>query len=222
MIVVIQCAAGKQPHAGHLRTRDGRNVMFVAQPKSAPADGNLVYARPDDISDRGDSWRTVLEQNNTAPGESPESPPDLLPAWQLYKHPTYRLLAKHFGPERLYILSAGWGLVRADFLLPNYDITFSRGSNVPSYKRRSSHDIYRDFPLPAGVDEPIVFFGGRDYIPMFTKLTASATGPRTVFYAGRRPEALGCTLRRFGDPFTNWHYQCAKEFLKQVPESGYG
>ncbi len=30
MLVVIQCAAGKQPHAGHLRTRDGRKVMLAA------------------------------------------------------------------------------------------------------------------------------------------------------------------------------------------------
>ena len=193
--------------------------MFVAQPKSAPADGNLVYARPDDISDRGVSWRTVLERYNAAPGENPLG---LLSARCLYKNPTYEFLHQHFGPERLYILSAGWGLVGADHLTPNYDITFSKASNVPQFKRRRGQDTYRDFMLPVGVVEPIMFFGGRDYIPLFTRLTASATVPRTVFYAGRRPEAPGCTLRRFGDPFTNWHYRCAKEFLKQVPEGGYG
>ncbi len=30
MLVVIQCTAGKQPHAGQLRTRDGRKVMLAA------------------------------------------------------------------------------------------------------------------------------------------------------------------------------------------------
>ena len=218
MIVVIQCAAGKQPHAGHLRTLDGRKVMFVAHPESAPADGNRIYARPDDISDRGDSWRTVLERYNTAPGENPLG---LLPARYLYRNSTYELLGQRFGPERLYILSAGWGLVRADYLTPNYDVTFSKAGNVPQFKRRRNQDTYRDFELPSGVSDPIVFFGGRDYIPLFTKLTASATVPRTVFFAGRRAEAPGCKLRRIGDPFTNWHYQCAKEFLKLVLEGGY-
>ena len=66
MIVVIQCAARKQRHAGHLRTLGNRNVMFVAQPDSVPSDGSRVYARPDDVSDREDTWRTVLEQYNAA------------------------------------------------------------------------------------------------------------------------------------------------------------
>lgn len=111
MIVVIQCAARKQCHAGHLRTLDGRNVMFVAQPDSVPSDGSQVHARPDDVSDRGDSWRTVLEQYNAAPGSNPLG---LLPAWRLYRNPTYDMLAERVGLQRLYILSAGWGLIRAD------------------------------------------------------------------------------------------------------------
>lgn len=212
MLVVIQCAAGKQPHAGHLRTRDGRKVMFVAQPQSAPADGDRVYARPDDISDSGESWRTVLERCNAEPGESPLG---LLPAWRLYRNPTYELLFRRIGPERLYILSAGWGLVRADFLVPNYDITFSKAGNVPKFKRRGGQDVYNDFELPSGIADPLVFFGGRDYIPLFTKLTAWAKGTRTVFYAGSGVAAPGCTLQRFGNPFTNWHYQCVKDFLEQ-------
>ena len=213
MLVVIQCAAGKQPHAGHLRTRDGRKVMFVARPESAPADSDRVYARPDDVSDSGESWRTVLERCNAEPGENLLG---LLPSWRLYRNPTYELLFRRIGPKRLYILSAGWGLVRADFLVPNYDITFSKAGNVPKFKRRGGQDVYNDFELPSGVSDPLVFFGGRDYIPLFTKLTARAKGTRTVFYAGSGVAAPGCTLQRFGDPFTNWHYQCAKDFLDQV------
>ncbi len=37
MIVVIQCAARKRPDAGHLKSTDGRQVIFVADPDSAPA-----------------------------------------------------------------------------------------------------------------------------------------------------------------------------------------
>lgn len=210
MIVVIQCAAGKQHHAGHLRTRDGRNVMFVADPDAAPSVARTFYAHPDDIAESGKSWRTVLLEYNSDANKNSRF--GLLPAWQLYRNSTYKILANRWGESRLYILSAGWGLIRSDFLTPNYDITFSNARNVESFKRRRHQDAYDDFRLPSGVEEPIVFFGGRDYIPLFDRLTTEVKGHRTIFYAGRELSVPGCTLRRFGDPFTNWHYQCAKTF----------
>ncbi len=211
MIVVIQCAAGKQNHAGHLRTLDGRNAMFVAKPDTAPPTAGLIYARPDDPADTGKSWRAILQEYNVDPGDNPLG---LLPAWRLYRNRAYGILADHCGLERLYILSAGWGLIRADFLTPKYDITFSKARNVERFKRRSHQEKYEDFAFPPGLEEPVVFFGGRDYIPLFCRLTAGAKGPRTVFYAGNRAEAPGCTLQRYGDPYTNWHYQCAKDFVE--------
>ncbi len=169
------------------------------------------YARPDDLSDRGKTWRTVLQEYNTMPGENPLG---LLPAWRLYKNQTYGILAGHFGLDHLYILSAGWGLIRADFLTPNYDITFSSARNVERFKRRSPRDAYDDFEFPRNVTETVVFYGGRDYIPLFCKLTAGTKGSRTVFYAGNKPDAPGCVLQRYGNPFTNWHYQCARQFVE--------
>ena len=141
MIVVIQCAAGKQLHAGHLRALDGRDVMFVARPDAAPSGGDQVYARPDDIAESSKSWRTLLQEYNAAPGHNPLR---LLQAWQLYKNPTYKILADLCGKDRLYILSAGWGLIGADFLTPNYDITFRKAKNVePFQTQRSSRNIRR-------------------------------------------------------------------------------
>ena len=55
MIVVIQCAARKSPDAGHLRRADGKQVLFVADPDSAPADKAYFYSRPDDQSDNAGS-----------------------------------------------------------------------------------------------------------------------------------------------------------------------
>lgn len=210
MIVVIQCASGKQDHAGFLRTLDGRKVMFVGKPNAAPADEYALYAHPDDASDTGKPWRTVLQEYNVTPGSNPLG---LLPAWQLYKNPAYKILAAHVGSHRLYILSAGWGLIRADFLTPNYDITFSKGRNVEPYKRRDRRDVFGDFSLAPDIKENIVFFGGRNYIPLFCRLTADAGVHRTVFYAGSAIEVSGCTPRRYGDPFTNWHYQCARAYV---------
>ncbi len=211
MIAVIRCAAGKKSNAGHLRRRDGRKVLFVAKPPSHdPGDGDLLYARPDDIADTGISWREELVRYNCAPEKNPLG---LLPAWQLYKDLTYALLHDKYGSERLYILSAGWGLIRADFLTPNYDITFSTGAD--KYKRRNKKDRYNDFcMLPTDIAEPVVFFGGKSYVSLFCQLTKHVKGKRYLFYAGERPEAPDCELKSFGDSYTNWQYGCAKAFIK--------
>jgi hypothetical protein len=48
-----------------------------------------------------------------------------MPAFQLYQNEAYRRLADKVGTQKLYILSAGWGLIGAMFLTPSYDITFT-------------------------------------------------------------------------------------------------
>ena len=83
MIVVIQCAATKRPNAGRLVSAGGRPVVFVAEPESAPADSTAIYARPDDLSDSGKSWRDVLLEYNERAGDNPLR---LYPAYQLYQN----------------------------------------------------------------------------------------------------------------------------------------
>ena len=120
MIVVMQCAGSKNLGAGRMLAADGRKILFVAHPESAPPDG-FVYAHPDDISDMGVPWRTSLLRYNELPHGNPLR---LLMAFELYKNDVYRRLAMHVGIENFFILSAGWGLIPASFLTPNYDITF--------------------------------------------------------------------------------------------------
>jgi hypothetical protein len=210
MIVVIQCAGKKWPDAGHLVSSDGRPVVFVANPRAAPTDTNYVYARPDDEAERGMSWRDSLLSYNKA-GTNPLK---LRPAYRLYRNQAYGRLANRFGVGNLYILSAGWGLISADFLTPYYDITFT--PSAKPYQRRRKSDRYGDFCLlPRDTVEPIAFFGGKDYIPLFCTLTQSVKGKRTVFYNSTLPpEAPGCTLERFETAMrTNWHYECANYFI---------
>ncbi len=211
MIVVIQCAAGKRDHAGYMQTSDGRKVMFVAKSHLAPSSGTLTYAQVDDLAPSGKSWRKeILDYNQNVRC----NPYGLLPAWNLYRNSTYQIVADRIGQENFYILSAGWGLIRSDFLTPKYDITFSKAINVEPYKRRSPRDKYADIRLPDGISEPIVFFGGRDYIPLFCNLTNGALGTRTIYYAGRTPDVSSCQLKSFGRSYTNWHYQCAQDFVR--------
>ena len=213
-IVVIQCASGKQPNAGHLQNNDGRKVMFVAHPNSAPQNDDYLYTRPDDRADTGLSWREELLWYNQE--QAADNPLELLPAWWLYRNRTYTDLYRKCGPNRLYILSAGWGLLPADFLTPAYDITFSTAQNVDKYKRRGKQDSYDDFRmLPSDTTQPVVFFGGKDYVSLFCELTSRVQGPRSVFYnSNTAPKAPGCQTRKFNTNIrTNWHYKAARAFV---------
>lgn len=211
MIIVIQCAARKKPNAGHLRTKTNEPVQFVANPALAPADRSNSYARPDDLSDSGGSWRAQLLAYNKSLGSNPLG---LLPAWQLYENRTYKSLVDRYGVDRVYILSAGWGLIAGGFLTPAYDITFS--PSAERYKRRQKRDDYNDLcMLPRDTTEPIVFFGGKDYVPLFCRLTAGAKGQRYLLYnASREPIVPGCVPIRFETATrTNWHYECANAVI---------
>jgi hypothetical protein len=211
MIIVIQCAASKRSDAGHLQSASGKPVIFVANPEAAPVDPAHEYARPDEPSGPGVSWRQMLLKYNE---ETEDNPLGLCPAWQLYENKTYGRLVDRFGLEKVYILSAGWGLIRADFLTPYYDITYSQSAE--GYKRRRKTDQYQDFRMvPDQTDEDIRFFGGKDYIPLFCSLTNAIGSRKMVFYnSARVPQVSGCTLEKFETTTrTNWHYECANAFL---------
>ena len=212
MIIVIQCAGRKRPEAGCLRRRDGQLVTFVADPENVPAGMPDTYARPDDIADTGKSWRTELLRYNAAPGNNPLG---LLPAWQLYENGTYELLAKRFGLDHLYILSAGWGMIAANFLTLRYDITFKliKGQK---YTRRLKSDQYNDLRmLPEDTHEPVVFFISKGYVRLACELTEGVKGPRYLFYNSKTvPDAPGCELKNYTTRTrTNWQYECAKAFM---------
>lgn len=211
MIIVIQCAASKQSDAGHLITSDGKSVKFVAQPELAPSVTSFMYARPDDQSDENISWRQILLRYNE---ERQDNHLGLYPAYQLYENKTYERLVNQFGLEKVYILSAGWGLITSEFLTPYYDITYSQSAE--KYKKRNKREHYDDFQMiPEDIEEEIVFFGGKDYLPLFCSLTRAIKSKKTVFYnSSRSPDVSGCTLRRYETTTrTNWHYECANAFI---------
>ncbi len=210
MKIVIQCAASKVPDAGTLTDDRARPVLFVARPDFAPPSETCIYARPDDPARHGQTWRDLLVDYN-ATGENRFG---LLPAYRLYRPEVYRQLVNRYGVDNILVLSAGWGLIRADFLTPKYDITFS--ANADKYKKRSKKEHYNDFRmLPSDIDEDLVFFGGKDYLSLFQNLTREYRGRRFVYYKSDSPPELpGCTLIRYQTKTkTNWHYECAKGFM---------
>lgn len=226
MKIVISCAGSKvtcvKPN-GYMQTKEGKPVMFVAQPLFAPKCDNVIYKAPDDLSDAGQvSWRTRLQEYNQAYSKNSEDNQwKLCPAYRLYKpnksenySDIYRALKEKFGVN-MYILSAGWGLIRADFLTPQYKITFNRQADRCERRKFVRTDSYFNQLLDDS-DGPIVFLGGRDYIPLFCWLTEKCYSCRIVYYYqnSKRPEANGCKTEGFkGEKDRTWYYECAKDFI---------
>ena len=220
MLFVMQCAKKKKEGAGKMKQTEGSPVTFVSDPskalQDAERDPRCVYMRPDDICESGETWRKRLEEYNARYRETGANPLCLLPAWELYSNPVYGELVEAYGTKNVYLHSAGWGLIPSDFLIPDYNITFSSNSNYPLWSRRREHDSYADFCLiPSNSDGPIVFLGGKDYVPLFSRLTQNARYRKIVFYRSQTPpEAPGCELRRYHSKRKqNWHYECAKKLI---------
>ena len=119
--------------------------------------------------------------------------------------------------EKLYILSAGWGLIPANFLTPCYDITFS--NQADTYKRRRKRDDYRDLQmLPTDTREEIVCFVSQGYIPLLNELTKNINAPKRLFYRSEKiPYAPGFKLYEHTTTTrTNWHYECARKFMSET------
>lgn len=211
MKIVIQCAARKDHAAGKMKARNGKDVVFVAHPEIAPPTTNHVYARPDDRTEDGWRWRDHVLEYNRQPGTNPLG---LLPARLLYQHQPYAALVQNFGTDNVFILSAGWGLIRADFLTPVYDITFS--AQADAFKRRRARDAYDDLNMLEARDtEPVIFFGGKDYLPLFCRLTEHTAGKRiAVFNSAIAPQTHGVRFVRYPTTTrTNWHYEAVSAFL---------
>jgi hypothetical protein len=213
MKIVIQCAGSKNranPNAG-FRSADNRLIKFVASPKLAPHSDQYTYARPDDMADGSQTWRERILAYNRGDHANPLH---LLPAYQLYAEKTYQNLVRKFGTKQVFILSAGWGLISADFLTPDYDITFTK--KAAPHCRRKKSDNYADICLLPDDGDDIIFVGGKDYLPLFCEMTAKLKGKKKVFFNTVSDLNLGpgfSTERFQTDRTTNWHYDCAQMLI---------
>lgn len=222
MKIIVQCAGRKDRMAGSFLF-SGKKVKFVSRPEIAALEEatDFSYFRPDDVNpDSGKTWREMLVEYNAAGGNLLH----LLPAVDLYGNSIYKA-TKHYAAQisaELYILSAGWGLVRAEFLLPDYNITFARQSNIPKYAIRTASAKFNDFNQvrPAGPEEEVHFFGGKDYLPLFCSLTADLGGRKIIHHHGGLPikqesfEYLAFTPAK-PQRKTNWHYECLRRFIER-------
>lgn len=220
MRFIIQCASKKQEGAPSLVAPDGRRVEFVADPSAGALLDGVLWARPDDpMPGAARTWRQELARL-VASGEAVRT---LLPAWRLYRPRAYGMLVEACGVERAFILSAGWGLVRADFPLPDYDITFSSAAGE-AHRRRKVHRFQDFMQLAPGSSESVVFIGGKDYLPLFQELTESLPARKVVLYRAPpsttlpqvRTEGLWTYIPHPTSTCTNWHYGAAEALCRNV------
>ncbi len=165
------------------------------------------------------TWRDALRRYN----EEGENPYELCQAADLYTpnehvfRNLYRELADAFGCESVFILSAGWGLIRADFWTPDYNITFSKQCiKKKPWAWRNTKDRLRswlDFNhlqgAPIAQDERIHFFGGNDYLPTFYALVESVPGKKVVHHKGDYEKYDGPKWNR------TWYYGAARDFAAE-------
>lgn len=230
IVIIIQCAGSKNSKCGFFRKdeKDEKKVIFVADPDSSPEEGDVIFAHPDDniTEDKPLTYREDLVQYNE--NRRNKNPYDLCEALSLYKPSIYQQLKNLNNNIPVYILSAGWGLVRGSFLLPYYDITFSSNSRIDKYKRREDDKIdFHDFNhlkedwRNLNLNEYNIYvFVTKNYLDLFYKLMGEIDGigknQITIFHLSdhiKKEKKFNYQLYKENSQRTNWHYSALKKFL---------
>ncbi len=224
MIIVIQCANRKVPNAATL-TLNGEAVHFVAQPQNEHMD-----KRPwDQIPGSDKTWIDCVmaynEAGSTMPDEyiklniGTEDGRQLMPCGNLYEHPVYRELTTTRGLKNVYILSAGWGLVRADKFLPNYNVTFSQLGDIRVRISVAERLQYASISDEIPDNDQINLFISRAYAPYWSYLYQGAP-QRTILHwrlGQELPKGKYGTVIKHdcGDQVTNWQYTAARQHISK-------
>ncbi len=177
-IIVISCSNKKN---GSNLVISGKQVSFCAKPKLAPKDG-IIYVHPDDrIRTRLQkaTWREWI--NSIQEKKDILDSYNLLEAYRLYDNAVYKKLYKKY-QDKLYIFSDAWGIIKASYRLPKYNVTFSSGKE--KHRMRNSNPPYfNDFNhlLNIKSDDDIKLVAGSDYIIPFCEMTKSLKNKKSLF-----------------------------------------
>lgn len=221
--IIISCAASKSKKANSLIDASGKEIIFVANPNSLKDKfGKCLYFKPDDlIPGKNITWRSYLLDYNL----NGNNHLYFSKAADLYEPPRflsiYSELVDSFGRENVFILSAGWGLIRSDFLLPYYNITFSKSKKIdPGFKRKKD-DPFLDFNFlieDLRSQDEIHFLGGDDYTDLFYSLTGNIMNKKTIHYVKeniiKKDGYEYCKYKMKTKDYRVWVYLCATDLIK--------
>ena len=203
--LIIICASRKNENSRIYHNEIELKIKAISDPQN-----NIFH--PDYVIDEeeGFSIRDIVlqSQNNQ----------NLAPSYQLYSHPIYTDLFEYLG-DRLFIQSAGWGIISSNFRLPYYNITFNQNANLNEI--RANDADYKDFNHLENADnkEKLVFVGSIDYIHQFWQLVEELPNDKVIFHKNvNLPQDFPQIPARFFRYYetnarTNWHYQLARSIV---------
>ena len=217
MKIVISCCNRKN---GEPFQHNGNTINFISRVNEVEGNSNNLYCHPDDIiPDDNITWRELVALQAVRD--------DLISAHDLYRPNIYSSLYDNYGND-LFIFSAGWGIIRAEYKLPKYNITFSNGHNIPAYAKRNNNDIFNDFNQLIAVNdnEPILFMAGKDYVVPFCELTEGIPNNKIIVYSSQAVLNNNPYLNNPAFQFshyqtntrTNWHYEFARRLINNEIE----
>lgn len=230
MKVVIQCAGRKNPAATF--TLHQRCLTFLAEP-----DPSLDQLSPwdkipglesndwiDCIRDIGDpsAWEKYVTAGIGISGGG-----GLSTSGNLYANNIYRQLMARLGNSNVYILSAGWGLTRADRGIPDYNVTFATDQNTPKAARITpkarSEKSSIEMCIPD--DDKIHLFLTPKYYE-YWKLSFGAQGNHAERQVLHWRKGQGLPDKNIpseqvqwhdcGKMRTNWQYKAARQFIEAI------
>jgi hypothetical protein len=214
--IVIQCCKSKNKQAGTFTNNAGEKIILVAHPEQCSQLDQCMCKPDDKIGFRSGTWRDYLIEYN----RKGTNPNNLSRAAELFRPAIYKDLVEKYCWSNVFILSAGWGLIRSNYLIPHYDITFSAQAKK-CFRRRWPNENYSDFShlqnceaRPDERDETIYFFGGKDYLPLYYSLTQHIKARKVIYCAANNLDKhQGYEYIRYDRKHTNWHYSCARDFM---------
>lgn len=233
MKVVIQCADDKK--SAETFTLNDYSVRFVATP-----DIGLSEACPWDRipSMAGQTWIDCARAygnpsnwqiyQNAGIGISGNGA--LMQCGDLYAPPAYGNLLQAIGKENVYILSAGWGLIRANYGIPPYNVTFCNANNVPenakiSPPKRANYLSFGD--IVDGDDEIHLFITAKYFAYWELNFINNDRHADRIILHWRKGQSLPLSSpledqvvhHDCGNQRQNWHYTAVKQFLKDFEHS---
>ncbi len=211
MKIIISCCNRKN---GERLLHNGEVIYFVSNVHQV-VPNNKNYFHPDDLVPNEDiTWRELISKQ--------ELYNNLQPAHELYRPPIYNSLHHHYG-NNLFIFSAGWGIIRSDFRLPKYNVTYSQNNNIPNYAIRNNGDVFNDFNHLEGIalNERIILIAGSDYVLPFCQLTEDLPNEKIIIYKNQILLNNNQYLNYGNFQFqhyqtnrrTNWHYEFAQRLI---------
>jgi hypothetical protein len=216
--VIIQCAGKKERNAKSFCNSGGR-ILFRAKPDSQ---SNSVTPWSH-IQNTSMTWIDCVQKYNGS-GVLPdgifiENNAKLARAGDLYLRSAYRELINHFDYNSVFILSAGWGLVRGDTKIPAYDITFSNQAEKDCRITPTERSGYGTVLSDVGECDKLHLFITKAYLDYWNRAFTRYIQCKNIILHWNEsfcPSENYTIARHNFEPCTNWHYKAVSQYMNQL------